>query len=304
MPVSSTAWLVFAFVSVPLVGVLLWLLLDDSIVRIGSGELGLLMVRGRATDKALLPGPHFVPAFRRMTVQPYPSLELSYRARSQAGAESGSEGLEHVGPALRVLLGDRSIATVSYTLRFRLLPENLRLVHERFGPSGIWAAAQDVAEHAIRLAINQPEYDVDSTFGEARHALEASLATAVGASLHEAGFDLTLFGLGEVDLGATSEVVQATVRARLELEREAAEAIVRLARARNDADLHPFITDGGSDVAMRYRESEVWRDLVNALAGRVAVPASPARHAALSLSPTGPATVEVQPDAADDQVES
>ncbi len=76
-----------------------------------------------------------------MSVQQYPSLELSYRARSDGGADSSGDVLEHLGASLRVLLGDRSMATVSYTVRFRSLPENLRSVHERFGPSGIWTAA-------------------------------------------------------------------------------------------------------------------------------------------------------------------
>ncbi len=108
-----------------------------------------------------------------------------------------------------------------------------------------------MAEHAIRSAIIQPEFGVESTFGESRQALEAALAHAVRESLNGAGFDMTLFGLGEVDLGATGEVVQATVRARLELEREATEAVVRLARAQNDAELHPLVTGASSDVAMR-----------------------------------------------------
>jgi hypothetical protein len=60
------AWAIFLVVSIPLLGFMLWLLLSASFVRIEPGKLGLLLVRGRATDHALLPGPHFVPALRRM----------------------------------------------------------------------------------------------------------------------------------------------------------------------------------------------------------------------------------------------
>jgi hypothetical protein len=67
--------------------------------------------------------------------------------------------------------------------------------------------------------------------------------------------------LGTVDFGRTGEVIQATVRARHELEREQAEAATRLARALNDADLQQKMTTSG-EAAWRYRETDLWRDLV------------------------------------------
>ena len=67
--------------------------------------------------------------------------------------------------------------------------------------------------------------------------------------------------LGTIDFGRTGEVIQATVRARHELEREQAEAATRLARALNDADLQQKMTSTG-EAAWRYRETDLWRDLV------------------------------------------
>src|SRR3954462_12625604 len=126
------AWIMFLALAVPLLGFFAWLLLNDSFVRIEPGKLGLLLVRGKATDTALPPGPHFVPAFRRRMVQEYPSNELSYRAGDPDRAESADDGLEHSGPRLREVLGDRAIVEIGYTIRFRLLHQSLRLVHERF----------------------------------------------------------------------------------------------------------------------------------------------------------------------------
>jgi hypothetical protein len=79
--------------------------------------------------------------------------------------------------------------------------------------------------------------------------------------LAENGIELTGFRLGTPDLGRTGEVIQATLRARLELERERAEAATRLARAVNDAELDarlPAATVG----AWRYRETDLWAELV------------------------------------------
>src|SRR5207344_1402597 len=76
---SFAGWMIFIAIVVPIVGALIYFLADDALIRVDPGKLGLLVIKGRATDKTLQPGPHFVPAFRRMTVEEYPSLELSYR---------------------------------------------------------------------------------------------------------------------------------------------------------------------------------------------------------------------------------
>ena len=67
--------------------------------------------------------------------------------------------------------------------------------------------------------------------------------------------------LGPVDLGRTGEVIQATVRAGFELALEEAEAATRLARAQNDGELEQQITSL-REGAWRYRETDLWRDLV------------------------------------------
>ena len=116
-------------------------------------------------------------------------------------------------------------------------PEQLRTIHNRFGPDGLWAAVRDESSRTIRAHLGQPELGIDDLFGPARQSLETDLGAAVAEALMAAGFEMTLFGLGDLDLGRTGEVIQATVRARHDLEREEAEAGARLARARIDAEL-------------------------------------------------------------------
>jgi hypothetical protein len=158
-----------------------------------------------------------------------------------------------------------------------LVLEQLRSVHERFGPEGIWAAVRDTSARVVRDALNDSNVGVDDLYGTPRLALEIALTQMLTEALAADGFTLTLFSLGETDLGLTGEVVQATVRSRLELEREEAESTVRMARARNDAELQPFVSGAAANGALRYREGEVWRDLVNMLASRVSVPPAPTR---------------------------
>jgi hypothetical protein len=107
----------------------------------------------------------------------------------------------------------------------------------------------------------QSEFGVDSLLGEARKACQDRLAVEVEEALEADGIKVTAFVLGAVDLGRTGEVVQATVRARHELDREQAEAATRLARALNDVDLQEKLTSTG-DVGWRYRETDLWRELV------------------------------------------
>ena len=103
----SVGWIIFLVLAIPLVGVIVWVALDESFVRIEPGQLGLLLVRGRATDTVLEPGPHWVPALRRRLVQTYPSLELSFTAGADGRSEDDTDPLARFAPALQVNLGDR-----------------------------------------------------------------------------------------------------------------------------------------------------------------------------------------------------
>lgn len=270
------AWIIFAAIGLPLLGFLGWLLLSDAIVRIEPGRLGLLLVHGKSTDTSLLPGAHFVPAFRRRMVVEYPSLELTYRAVTTPTADIARE-LERTGPAPQLSLGDRSTVTLSFTVRFRLQLGALQTVHDCFGPDGFWSAAADECTRTIRDVLAGSSFGIDDLFGSGRADVEAALESAVSAALDQLGFDVRMFALGDLDLGPTGEVIQATLRARLWVEREEAEAALRLARVRNDAELHPFLTNAATDAALRYREVDVWRDVLQGASDRSPILSSPSR---------------------------
>jgi SPFH domain / Band 7 family len=281
-------WWIFLLVAVPIVALLVWRLLDDSVVRVEPGNLGLLLVRGKATDTALPPGPHWVPALRRRTVQVYPSVELSYRA----GTELVDGGIfERGGPALRMVLGDRSAVLVAYTVRFRLDQARLRDVHNRFGAEGLWSAAADVSAHAVRAGLGIDGVGVEALTGPGRVQIEQQVGRQVSDLMFENGFTVTLFALADLDLGRTGQVAEAVTRARLELAREQAEAELRRERARNDADLATHLSTDLStpaiDAALRYREVDVWRDVAHALGDRplIAPRAPSARRRADTTAP-------------------
>jgi hypothetical protein len=288
---SLVAWIILLVLVIPMLGILIWVVITESLVRVPSGSLGLLMVKGKATDTTLLPGSHFVPALRRRMVEEYPSVELAYRAGAQdddrqrpdlvgplkgSGPQQRSRDLERSGPPLQVTLGDRTTATISLTVRFQLIPEQLRLVHEQFGPQGFYGIVRDETTRSVHITLGDPAIGIDSLFGPARQSCEQQLAAAVGEALLRDGIRVTALLLGTVDLGRTGEVIAATARARLELDREKAEAATRLARALNDADLQQKITTSG-ETAWRYRETDLWRDLVERTeALQVALRAGPA----------------------------
>jgi SPFH domain / Band 7 family len=256
---------------VPGLAALGWALLRQSMVVIAPGRMGLLVIRGRPTDKVLLPGPHWVPALRKRTAVDYPSVELSYRAMAGGGTPTTTESY---GPPLHVTLGDRAQAVVSYTVRFQLEPDRLRTVHERFGQDGIWPIVRDDSARAIVNTLANPGIGLDSVFGEARGQLEQQVGEVVREALDADCIRLTAFSLGTVDLGRAGDVIQAVVRARLEREREDAESATRVARVQHDAELAPYLATIG-DAALRYRQTDVWRDLAQRSDGvTVAVPGS------------------------------
>lgn len=255
---STIGWIILVVLVVPMVGLLVWVIIAESLVRVPSGSLGLVMVKGRATNTTLLPGPHFVPALRRRMVEEYPSVEFAYRA---GGGEASDTRLDRSGPPLLVTLGDRAAVTLSMTVRFQLMPEQLRLVHERFGPDGLFGIVRDESSRAVTATLGDAAVGVNSLFGADRTVCQERMAVAVGKALHDDGINVTAVVLGAIDLGRTGEVIQATVRAGHELEREQAEAATRLGRALNDADLESHLSSTG-DAAWRYRDTDLWRDLV------------------------------------------
>jgi regulator of protease activity HflC (stomatin/prohibitin superfamily) len=268
MVAEMPGWIVFLVVALLVLAIVGWVVLVDAIVRIDAGQLGLVLYKGRATDRVLQPGAHFVPTFRRKMVELYPSLELAYRAGDTEAGDAPERAFEHGGPPLVVVLGDRSSVTLSYTVRFRLDLDNLRSVHERFGGQGIWAAIRDQSAASVRRRLCEDGVGVDDLYGPARAALEADLASRLESELADEGLELVLFTLGDTDLGRTGEVIQATTRARYELAREEAEADTRRARARNDAELGVVVGDASMDAALRYREVDAWREVAWTMVAR------------------------------------
>jgi hypothetical protein len=147
------------------------------------------------------------------------------------------------------------------TVRFRIIPEQLKLVHERFGPKGIFGIVRDETSRAVITTLGAHETRIDNLFGPALHESEERLRKVLNPVLGAEGIELTSLLLGPVDLGQTGDVIAATVRAHYELEREQAEAATRMVLALNDAKLQEQMTSPIDD-AWRYRETDLWCELV------------------------------------------
>jgi regulator of protease activity HflC (stomatin/prohibitin superfamily) len=253
---TTIGWVILVILLIPALGLLLWVVLSASFVRVPTGRYALLLVRGRPTDTTLPPGLHFLFALRRRMIVTYPSVELSYRAGGAPGP-ADQPGLDCVGEPVPVVLGDRVQATVGYTVRFRLRPEQLRVVHERFGPDGIFGIVRDESALVLGTALGQAGTGVADVLTEAGATARSAIADRLDQVLAEDGLELTSFMLGGFDLGRTGEVIQAVSRAPHELAYEEAMATVRLAQAQHDAEL--VAADGDP---WRYRETDLWRELI------------------------------------------
>jgi regulator of protease activity HflC (stomatin/prohibitin superfamily) len=268
-------WVIFVLVVLAIVAFVAYVLFDDARVRIGSGRLGQVLVRGKATDRSLLPGMHIVPTFRRMMVVDYPSLELSYRAGEADSGDPGARDLERSGPPVYVVLGDRNPARVAITVRAKIDPAHLKLVHERFGAFGLWSALRDATERSVRVVLAGASVRAEDFHGLGLVTVEERVRAGLDAELEQMGFLLVSCTLGHVDLGRAGEAIEAAARARFELEREKADAALRTLKAKADAKLiaaNPAL----ADAPLRYREIEAWRDVLAAVdRGEAFVPSTP-----------------------------
>jgi regulator of protease activity HflC (stomatin/prohibitin superfamily) len=291
------AWIVLAVAGVGLV-VALVALLSTAIV-VDPGTVALVLRRGKATGRALSPGRHFVAPWQKVNLQIYPSRELSFVA---GGRSIADPRVEYVDDPLRVHLGDKAFAQVSYTVRCQLDPGELKGVHNRYGPEGIWAALRDTTRSTVLAELGDGDITIDDVFGEGFSRLEQRLTKALDNALGGIGFELKMFNLREIDLGETGELIQAIVRADTELEREQAFAKVRKARLDNDAAMSPLLDGVGGDVLLRYRQIEAWSDILRRWDGDQPIPS--ALTVPLLTATTSTAAAASEHAAADEMSES
>ncbi len=262
---SGFAIIVLLAIGIPLLAFAVWQFLQEGLVRIDSGSVGLLIVRGKASSRVLTPGTHFVWPFRHQMIQGYPLRELTYLADGEA-AEAEND---FVDPPVQVRLGDRATAAVRYTIRFRLRPDALQTVHDRVGPDGIKRLVRDQSRRVVIEEFGSEKNGVDNAFGVERVELEARLGALMTEQLHDDGFDVLLFNLRGVDLGSIEAAIEGTVRAKAELQLEAATSEVRRLRLENEAASVEQLAATLSDQVLRYRLIELGREALDQWDGRI-----------------------------------
>lgn len=265
----SAGFWIFLLVLGPVLLFILWLVLLETSVRIDPGTLGLALVRGRSTGKVMDPGRHFVRPWRKVMIQTYPSRELALIA---GGIQQSNPEVDYIEEPASVLLGDGSSAQVQYTVRCQLVPGKLQGVHDTYGPEGIWSVLRDVSRRSVITECAASGMTLNDIFGDGYGALESRITNELETSLDTVGFELKMFSLREVDLGPAAEVVQSTIRAGAELERENALAAVRRARIENDAAILADVGSLDHDQLLRYRQIEAWNDLVEKWNGGAHIP--------------------------------
>ncbi len=260
---------IFLLVLGPVLLFIVWLVLLETSVRIDPGMLAVALLRGRSTDKVMGPGRHFIRPWRKVMIQTYPSRELALIA---GGIQQSNPEVDYIEEPASVFLGDGSSASVQYTVRCQLVPGKLQGVHDTYGPEGIWSVLRDVSRQSVITECAASGMTISDIFGEGYATLQSRISSALASSLDAVGFELKLFSLREVDLGPAAEVVQATIRAGAELEREQAFATVRRARVENDAAIVADIGSLDHDHLLRYRQIEAWNDLVEKWDGDAHIP--------------------------------
>ena len=120
------------------------------------------------------------------------------------------------------MLSDHAAAEVSYTVRCQLVRDKVHDIHESYGPEGIWSVLRDVSRRTVIIEAAGSGTTIGNVLGDGYGELERRVAAALTDALAEVGFELKLFSLRNVDLGVTGEIVQDTIRAGAELEREQA----------------------------------------------------------------------------------
>jgi regulator of protease activity HflC (stomatin/prohibitin superfamily) len=256
--VNAATW-ILVLILAPTVLFIVWLVLLETSVKIDPGTIGLALLRGKSTGRTLTPGRHFVRPWQKLMIQKYPSRELALVA---GGVQQANPDVDYLDEPVSVLLSDQAVAEVSYTVRCQLIEAKVHEIHESYGPEGIWSVLRDVSRRTLISESAGSGITIGNVFGDGYGELERHVSAALTDALAEVGFELKLFSLREVDLGVTGEIVQDTIRAGAELEREQAYAAVRRARIDNDGVLLAEVDGLDHELVLRYRQVDAWRDLI------------------------------------------
>ena len=267
--------LIFAAIFFVALGVLLWALLQDAFINVKPGEIGLVINRGKPADRGLPPGVHFALRFGRV-IEIYPAVELSYLTVPDEERSSTTETMvTFVDPPVRLYLGDKTAATVQYTVRFVITSAGLPTIHTRFGTQGLKGAVRDESRSVLVATLGSTLTTGADALGNARGALEERVGAALAERLHECGFEMRMFTLRHVDLGETGEVIQSTLRADEELERERRRGAVRALRAEQEAQVHATLAHTLDSATLEYLRVQATRELIERWDGKLLSPAAP-----------------------------
>lgn len=214
---SAGAILVFAAVALPLLAFMVWILVAHWTVRIGHRQAGLVIRRGRATNRTLSAGTHILPPFLGI-VEAYPDVEMTYMTTAESvAAVEGRSDFSYYDPPFGVIDRDASGAGVFYTIRFRIAKDGLKQVHERFGPMGIKGIIRDESRRVIQELFSDDAYSIVDLAGTRRPELERVLFDRINDVLSNNGFAVTLFTLQEPDLRELGEALRAQRQEREQL---------------------------------------------------------------------------------------
>jgi regulator of protease activity HflC (stomatin/prohibitin superfamily) len=206
--------IIFAFVAIPMLAFLGWVLWRRWSVVVGPRQAGLVIRRGRATTTTLPTGVHFAAPWNQ-TVEIYPDYELTYMTvPAERLPLEGTADTDYADPPFGVIDQDGVSASVFYTIRFALIRDELKQIHERFGAKGIKGIIRDESRRVIQDAFAEADYRLADLARPSRTPLEQFLSQQIRERLAANGFALIFFSLQEPDLRELGEALREQLSAR------------------------------------------------------------------------------------------
>jgi regulator of protease activity HflC (stomatin/prohibitin superfamily) len=183
-------------------------------VVVGPRQAGLVIRRGRATTTTLPTGVHFAAPWNQ-TVEIYPDHEMTYMTvPADRLMGEGTADADYLDPPFGVIDQDGASAAIYYTIRFTLIRDELKQIHERFGPQGIKGIIRDESRRAIQAIFADGDYRLTDLARPTRPTLEQVLLERIKERLAANGFALVLFSLQEPDLRLLGQSLYEHVTAR------------------------------------------------------------------------------------------
>lgn len=247
---------------VKVIGIVLILIgaLTASIRQIDAGQVGIVSLFGKVTDKVLLPGLNFVNPLASVT-------EFDVKTQNYTMSADVDEGEKKGDDAIRVLTADGLEVVVDLTVLYRVISADAPRIYREIGTDYNDKIVRPVTRTRIRD--NAVYYDAVALYSSRRDEFQNRIYKSIETDFRKRGLLLEQLLIRKINLpNSVKMTIESKISAEQEaqkmqfvLQKERQEAERKRVEAQGIADYQKILSTGLSDKQLQYEQIKAQKEL-------------------------------------------